>query len=197
VNTYVINRDDRPARWKDVQLELNRAGITVFERFSAFPTKPGWHGCRMSHMAIMRLCEDKATFCIFEDDVIFLDDVILLIELAMAQLPSNWSCLYLGASPQKPQQRYSENLFKLNDALCAHAIIWNNCIPNGAVEYILNNEADIIKWDDYLAKVIQPQFNCFVTYPMVATQRADYQSDTCHRSDTTTILRNYNLFCHD
>ena len=109
------------------------------------------------------------------------------------QLPSKWDCLYLGASPKEPQVRYSDNLFRLNNAHVTHAIIWHNR-KDGAVDYILEHRNEINKIDDYFAKVIQPRFNCFVIYPMLCTQKQT-KSDTCGRSDVSTIVNNYNRYC--
>lgn len=189
---YVINLDRRTDRLKHTEQEFSAEGLD-FIRFSAFDTKPGWKGCRDSHIAIMELCKNEEKFAIFEDDVKFL--MKLEGTIGTEQLPTDWDCLYLGASPKEPQVRYSENLFRLKNAHVTHAIIWHNR-KNGAVEYILSHRGDIRKYDDYLATVIQPMFNCFVIYPMVATQ-VQFQSDTCKRSDVSTILTNYNKYCYD
>jgi hypothetical protein len=127
-----------------------------------------------------------------EDDVQFLQPLDALYK-SIAQLPEDWDCLYLGASPQEPQERYSKNLFRLKNAWCTHAILWHPR-DSGAVGYILGHKGDIQKIDVFMADVIMPEFNCFITYPMVATQKQT-QSDTCKRSDVSTILKNYNKFC--
>jgi GR25 family glycosyltransferase involved in LPS biosynthesis len=194
VNSYCINRDDRPERWADVQKEFNRIGMTAVFRFPAVITSPGWHGCRESHLAILEMNKYEDGVIIFEDDVVFLRDAVSSMVDALNQLiVETTDCLYLGASPKEPQERYSKNLFKLNNAHTTHAIFWHNR-KGGAVEYILEHKQDIGKWDDFLANVIQPKFNCFVTYPMIATQR-QYLSDTCRRSDVSTILTNHTLYC--
>ena len=53
---------------------------------------------------------------------------------------------------------------------------------------------DIKKIDVYMRDVIQPLFNCFITYPMLATQRSS-KSNVAIRSDVSTIVKNYNLYC--
>jgi GR25 family glycosyltransferase involved in LPS biosynthesis len=162
-------------------------------RFTALDTKPGWVGCAMSHLTLMEQNKNEDRFAIYEDDVKFLHR-LELVHIAMLQLPDDWDCLYLGASPKEPQQRYSGNLFRLKNAHVTHAIIWHNR-KGGVVEYILSHSSHIRKYDDYLATVIQPQFNCFVTYPMIATQQTIGNSDTCTRNDLSTIIKNYNKFC--
>ena len=188
---YVINRNDRPQRWDKVWDELIRVGIKP-ERFPAIIATPGWVGCRDSHLKLLEQNRNEEHVIIFEDDVIFITDPVFAIEKCFTELSPDWDCLYFGASPKQPQERYSEHLFKLNNAHVTHAILWN--MQGEAVKQILVDKDQIRKWDDYLATVIQPKFNCFVVYPMVATQR-QYQSDTCKRSDVSTIESNYNLYC--
>lgn len=161
-------------------------------RFSAIDTKPGWHGCRQSHIDILEIMPANDIIAIYEDDVKFLQSWRVVFD-AMNQLPEDWDCLYLGASPNEPQERYSKNLFRVKNAHVTHAIVWNKR-HNGAIDHILSHKSDIRKWDDYLATVIQPRFNCFLTYPMVVTQ-TQFKSDTCTRSDVSTIEKNYNKYC--
>jgi GR25 family glycosyltransferase involved in LPS biosynthesis len=191
MKTFVINLDRRPDKWAYVTKELDRVDIVGITRFTAFDTKPGWIGCRESHLAIMEQCKDDTWFAILEDDVLFIGDVddAFLID---AELPPNWDIIYLGVSPREPQVRYSKRLFKVNNAVCMHAYIMTN--KNGCVDYVLNHRDEIKKIDDFFAKEVQPRFNCFVVYPMLVTQ-TQFDSDTCHRSDVSTILTNFNLYC--
>jgi GR25 family glycosyltransferase involved in LPS biosynthesis len=189
MKTYVINLDKRADRWIVVREHLAELGFKV-TRFTAI--EGGWRGCRDSHLGVMELCKDEDRFLIFEDDVLFLEDVNY-INTAMMQLPPFWDCLFLGASPQEPQERYLDNLFRISNSKCTHATIWHNR-ENGAIEYILSHKEDILKIDDYLSEIIFPNFNCFLIYPLLVTQRQT-QSDTCGRSDISTIVKNYNKFC--
>jgi hypothetical protein len=186
---YVINLDHRKDRWEDVIKELERVKIYA-TRFSGFNN--GWKGCRDSHIAILNKSQDEVAVTIFEDDVLFIEDIEYVSE-AILQLPKDWDCLYLGGSPQQPQERYSDNLFKANNVKVSHAILWHPR-PDGAVDYILNHIWSIGKWDRYLAETIQPKFNCFMTFPMICSQRQSF-SDTCRRSDASSILKNYQKYC--
>ena len=192
MTSYVINRDDRPERLRNVTEEFKKVNINP-RVFHAIIGKPGWIGCAKSHIAVIEECRNERYFQIFEDDVVFLKDFSAVSELAYSQLPLDWYCLYYGVSPLEPQIKYSDNLFRVNHAYCTHAILWNNR-PNGAIEFILNNKSKIRKYDVFLAEQIQPRFNCFVTYPMICTQR-QYKSDTCTRSDVSVILHNFERFC--
>lgn len=196
MKTFCINLSRRKDKWAYVQEEFKRIGLSQVIRFDAINKSPGWVGCRESHLEIMRMCKGDDQFIIFEDDVRFLFDKkqsLLTIALAVSELPADWDCLYLGASPRRLQVKYSDHLYKLNDAVCAHAIAWHNR-KNGVVEFILSNASAIRKIDDYFATIIQPNFNCFAVYPMVVTQK-QFDSDTCKRSDVSTIEKNYKQFC--
>jgi hypothetical protein len=193
MNSYLINRASRQDRLADMRIEFDKQGINPI-LFKAI--EGGWRGCRDSHLAILGKCKDWRAIAIYEDDVTFLHDreaTMRILSNAKDDLPQDWDCLYLGASPRVPQTRYSENLYLLNNALTTHAIIWQNR-PGGALEYILNHRDEIKKWDVFLAEVIQPMFNCFVVYPILVSQKQGH-SDTCKRSDVSTILKNYNKFC--
>lgn len=189
--SWVINLDKRVERWYYVREHLAQMGIKV-TRFSAIEAKPGWVGCRESHLEILQKTPIGDIVAIYEDDVKFLEPWSTVFK-AMNQLPENWDMLYLGASPKQPQERYSENLFRLKNAHVTHSIVWN-VRHNGAVQYLLSHKSDIKKIDDFYATVIQPMFNCFVCYPLVAVQK-QFPSDTCRNSDVSTIERNYNLYC--
>ena len=169
MNVFVINRDDRPERWVDVQKELIQYGIKP-TRFFAEITTPGWVGCRESHLSLLEQNKDEEHLLVFEDDVVFLQDPVFLMGQAFLELPSDWDCVYFGASPKEPQEKYSEHLFRLKNAHTTHAIMWN--MKGEAVPYVLKHRDEIRKWDDYLASVIQPRFNYFVVFPMVATRHS-------------------------
>lgn len=130
---------------------------------------------------------------IFEDDVKFLADPMHPLAEVAAELPPEWDMLYLGISPNKPYVRHSAHLFRVNGGYTTHAILWHNK-KGGVVEFILKNKMDIAKWDVYLSSVIHPKFNCFVIYPMLCTQRDTGQTDTCKRSDASSILKNYKKY---
>jgi GR25 family glycosyltransferase involved in LPS biosynthesis len=196
MDTWVINRSDRPERLHDVRIELENQQINA-HRFEAIICPIGYMGCAASHLAIIiEKCKNQKIFMVLEDDAEFLLDreaVTRILADAMEELPSDWDLLYLGCSPQKPQVRYSDSLFLIDQAKCTHAMIWHNR-DHGAIEYILNHKSDIRKIDRYLYEVIQPKFNCFATFPMLVTQKQS-KSDVSKRSDCSTIEKNYNKYC--
>lgn len=190
---YLINRTDRTERRSHAIEQLKRQDINV-HMYPAKISKNGWSGCRDSHLAcIFTGNYEEIPILILEDDVLFIEPLTYM-DLALAELPDDWDLLYLGGSPQCPQERYSPHLYKANDVLTTHAIVWNYR-ERGASDYVLNSsEVMISKWDIYLRDVIQPKFNCFLTKPLIATQ-AGFKSDTCKHSDSSSIIKSYNLYC--
>lgn len=190
IASYVINLDRRHERWLCVKEELMRNGFSP-QRISAIDN--GWKGCRDSHLYVLNLTTNQNSFFVFEDDVEFIGDA-KLISKAIKQLPKDWDCLYLGASPQELQERISDNLFRISKSWCMHSILWHNR-KGGAIEYMLANRKDIGKIDVFMANKVMPKFNCFLIYPIICTQKETNTSDTCTRSDVSTIKRNYDKYC--
>ena len=106
----IINLDSRPDRWGSVVKEVERFGITEYERFAAHPG--GYMGFNKSvHYAL----EGESEVLILEDDVIFNGKFFDLLE-AKAKLPDNWDLLYLGANVQTEQRRYTAGIWHLDNA---------------------------------------------------------------------------------
>lgn len=190
---YAIHREDRPQRLDYLRKELTLAGINA-HIFPAIIDKPGWKGCAQSHLKVLEKCGLNETIMILEDDVKFrFPDPMLWIKTAMSDLSLDWDCLYLGGSPQETQEKFTDHLYRARNVKCAHAIIWRNR-RRGAVEFILNHQTDIRKIDDYFSQVIQPLFNCYMMRILLCTQ-TQFKSDTCHRSDVSTIEKNFKLYC--
>ena len=86
----------------------------------------------------------------------------------LADVPDDWDMLYLGATLNEPLKQVSPNLFRIKKGWTTHGIIYNN--QNGVVAFILDG-MDAFKVDVFIADVVQEKFNCYMCYPMVATQR--------------------------
>jgi GR25 family glycosyltransferase involved in LPS biosynthesis len=195
MEVFVINRSDRQDRLHDIRIELENQGMNA-HRFEAIIDPIGYKGCTLSHLELLKKNVGLRIWMVLEDDAEFLYDreaTTRILSDAMEELPDNWDILYLGCSPQSPQEQYDDRLYHITNAKCTHAIIWHNR-DHGAVEYIMNHKADIGKIDRYLYGVIQPKFNCFATFPMLVTQKQT-RSDIAKRSDCSTILKNFNKYC--
>jgi hypothetical protein len=194
IKAYCINLDERKDRWESFITQP--IGIPV-ERFSAVKRDKGNEGCLLSHLGVMRKCEDEVL--IFEDDCKLLQPWSVF-ERAYRQLPKSWDALWLGANVITPLKRYSENLFRLQSGWTTHGILWKKKI----IDKILTDGFDtIIKYknfDTYLARVIQPKFNCYIIYPCFATQSTSFSDIVHYDRDYTIIESNFtknttNGFC--
>lgn len=191
INVYCINLAHRQDKWDLSQKEAQKLGVSLI-RFDAIKHRVGHAGCRASHLSLLGKVKDEGEFMIVEDDFkILVDDPVAVVEAAHSQLPADWDMLYLGATLNEPLVRYSDNLFVLKRAWATQAIIYNN--QNGVVDYILHNH-NTKKFSVYLSAVIQDKFKCFITYPMVATQRAGMSDILRHKVDYAVIEKRYNKY---
>lgn len=193
MKAFVINLESRPDRM--VEFQKNIFPFEV-ERFDAIKTDPGWIGCTDSQLVILK-GQKEFPFIIFEDDCLILQPWSV-VENAMKQLPHDWDALYLGATLMQPIERYSENLFKLQGAFCAHAIIYNTW---RMVQYILDNHEEFFRnsvarntLDVFYAHDIQEKFNCFITDPLVATQRSGFSNIENVDVDYIQIIEHFNIY---
>ena len=189
MSIYIINRADRPQRLAHMREQLRVQKLNG-RRVEAVIDKPGWKGCAKSHLQVIEEHKDDLFWLVLEDDVKFLGDVQGTLKVALKELPEDWDILYLGCNPRKHQKQYSEHLFKIDGAVCNHAVLYHPR-EGGLVEYLLAHKDEVEKIDRYFMEVLQPKFNCYCVYPLLATQDSKFKSDTCKRADYDQIFTNY------
>ena len=102
------------------------------------------------------------------------DDVVLTSEFlpSIAKLPKNWDMIYLGYNVYNGY-RYSKSLLKLIDAKTTHAYIiscrWFKEVSTRARQ-------SGIPIDDYYARFVQTERNCYGVYPMIFSQADGYST---------------------
>lgn len=172
MNAFVINLDSRPDRM--TLFEENNFPFKV-TRFPAVHTDNGSDGCTLSHLSIISQ-QTQFPFIVFEDDCMMIQSWVV-VETAMKQLPRGWDALWLGATIRQPLKRQSTNLYRLKNAFCLHAVIYNS---KAMIDYIIHNHNTPSgkNLDIFYHKKVLDRFNCYITYPICATQRFDY-SDIC------------------
>ena len=189
---YVINLDHRTDRMESFR--KNNFPFEV-ERVSAIQTDDGAIGCAKTHMSILEKQVDFP-FIIFEDDCVMVQ-TWSLVEDAMNQLPFYWDMLWLGGTLDYPIPRYSKYLYWLKRAYCTHAIVYGS---HKVVDYILKNYDYSVPIDVFYYQKVQPNFNCFITYPMTTMQLSD-KSDIMGRdvdeSDQIWRRNQYNKFTRE
>ena len=186
MKAYCINLKQREDRWQRVQKELGQLGISPI-RVEAIWNKVGHLGCIQSHVNVLSLFQDEGIFMVFEDDVLALGNEQDIIQ-AMDQLPEDWDMLYLGATLTKPLERYSDNLFRLHGGLTTHAMIYNN--QHRVCDFIIKN-IDTDQVDVFFMYQVQEQFNCFIAWPMIASQFPGYSDTINTETEYTEIMESY------
>ena len=188
MKAYCINLPERPERWDEFRKQKIPFEV---QRFDAIRDNPGWKGCTKSHLKVFQEITEYPCI-VFEDDCLMLHDWAM-VEQCMIQLPADWDMLYLGATLNEKLEPYSKNLYRIKNAWTTHAIIYNS---NKVPEFILSNKSNIKKIDVFITENVLPIFQCFITYPLIATQRPGI-SDVLRKStftDYKIITDNYEKY---
>lgn len=189
MKAFVINLDHRTDRMKS--FNKNKFPFEV-ERVSGLLLENPGIGNTQSQLNIMKE-QEEFPFVIFEDDCVMLQPWSV-VELAMSQLPPDWDALWLGATLTHYIPRYSPNLFRLKTAYTTHAIIYNS---QAMIDYILDyyNKMSIQYVNDvFYYKEIEEKFNCFITYPICATQYGSMSDVFGTFQPQTVIVESYKKF---
>lgn len=185
MKAYCINLKSRPERWE--QFKEQNLPFEV-ERFDAIKDHIGWVGCTKSYVEVMKKIDGLTL--VMEDDCLFLESWEF-VQNIMTQLPYNWDCLYFGATLNEPLEKVSENIYKIKKGWTTHAILFRD---SRIAEFIVRNVPMIRKIDVFLADHVQELFNCFITYPLVATQRAGYSDIINRQQDYAVIKERYDKY---
>lgn len=183
MKAFVINcrnSTERLAQFRENKFPFD---VEVFEALEGTTPADRDFVSGLSHLAIMKQ-QTEFPFAVFEDDCVLLEPWEL-VSTAMSQLPGDWDALWLGATLQRPIKQYSPNLYRLIGGHALHAVIYNS---KPMIEYMERNfTRDKFKVLDVLtAYHAQLHFNCYITYPIIATQRA------CMSDINGRFLDNYN-----
>lgn len=189
MKTYCINLDERTGKWEQTKKEAEKLHLNPV-RVSATKASPGFVGCRLSHLGLLADIKEDV-FMVIEDDIkVYCDNPVQSLQNSMSELPKDWDMLYLGATLNTPLERYSNHLYRIKNGWTTHAIIYNN--QNGVIDYILN--ADIRKIDVFYADDVQQKFNCFISYPMILTQREGFSDVISNHVDYKVIQERYQKY---
>jgi len=194
MRAFVINCKNSTERLRLFRENRFPFEVEVFEALEGTTPADRDFVSGLYHLAIMK-AQTEFPFAVFEDDCLLLQPWSI-VEEAMSQLPREWDALWLGATLQRPIKRYSDNLFRLIGGHALHAVIYNS---KPMVDYMVSNfKRDKFKVLDVLtAYHAQLHFNCYITYPIVATQRS-CMSDINGRylDNYNEIIKAYNKFTH-
>lgn len=193
-HTYCVNLKRRPDRWGQAQEEFKKHNIKVEQFFGVdgnpenIPTKivPGHVGCVLSHRNIIQKAKEKGykQILIFEDDVVFCDDLNKKFEEFYKHVPNDWDMLYLGGNHNGKLEMISEHVGKAVQTYTTHAYAIRESVYDVAIKLLSKATYEV----DVTLSLIQQSFNAYVLRPHLAWQRDGY-SDILNRNVNYDFLK--------
>lgn len=133
---FILNRAARTDRWQHCVEEMDRFGITKYERFDAYDHAliDGWvggnGGCTASHRAMLDVIayhKWPRTLILEDDFKIVREDFHSIFSQIIDVVPTDWQMLYLGGHYQeKPHSRVNLNVIRTGGILTtsSYAVTW-------------------------------------------------------------------------
>lgn len=187
-----INLDRRPDRWQRMELKFAQQGIELVRRFPALDGDvldipacwihtPGAYGCLVSHLQVVREARQLGvpSVLIFEDDVIFDQQLQEKFGIFIAEVPSDWDMLFLGALHKDKPIEIANHVARISKANSTYAYAMRSSVFDDFIE--LNRKADEVL--DINTFVLQQRFNCYCFMPnlvWVETEYSDVQKRLEH-----------------
>jgi len=194
---WCINLNKIKDRWKLAVEEFEKLGIDDrVQRFAAVEHKDGRIGLIKSFLHLFKYAKQKGlkNILIFEDDIKFLNNPSQTLEAVKSQLQS-FDMLYLGANTHTKLQQYSENVYHLNNAFAAHAICYNESVYDEIIERFEKTNQILKQEDinDVFFCSLQNKYKCYLTYPLLATQRPSFSNLDNRNVDYSFIEERYKV----
>jgi len=187
-----INLDRRPERWQHMRHKFDQHKIHSVRRFPALdgdslklPTNwvhtAGAYGCLLSHLQVVREARRRGvpSVLIFEDDVVFDDQLEKKFGACIGQLPPDWDMLFFGALHKDEPIKVSDNIARITQANSTYACALKATVFDDFIE--LNRKTEEVLDNNSL--VLQQQFNCYCFMPHLAwveTDHSDAQQRLVH-----------------
>jgi len=176
-NKVCINLDRRPERWEQMQHKFRQHGIDSVRRFPAFDgetatipahwdSTPGAYGCLLSHLEVVREARRLGfpSVLIFEDDVVFDDQLEQKFSEYSRQLPADWDMLFFGALHKDELIKVSENIGRITQSNSTYACVIRDTVYDAFID--LNSKSNNVL--DVNSLALQKQFNCYCFLPHLA-----------------------------
>lgn len=184
-----VNLDRRPERWARMRERFAKHKITDVLRFSAIEgdrlTIPsswqgsvGAYGCLKSNVSIIHMAREERwpNVLIFEDDVLFDDDLDRKFPEFIAQLPPDWDMVLFGGLHRIEPVRVRENLLKLSFTSSTYAYAVRDTVYSDFLEIQSAGQRPV----DVNNRLLQERFNCYCFAPNLAWVESGH-SDTLGR----------------
>jgi glycosyl transferase, family 25 len=160
-----------------MQERFAKHGISGVARFSAvdgerldIPSRwqgtAGAYGCLHSNLAVVKHARDSGwpSVLLFEDDVVFDEDLNSKLPRFMAQLPNDWDMVFFGGMHRDEPVRVRENVLKLTASTSTYAYAVRSTLYPAFLETHVDSDQPI----DIRNRVLQEKFNCYCFYPHLA-----------------------------
>jgi glycosyl transferase family 25 len=172
---YCINLEHRTDRWELALNEFKKLGIeNDVTRFNGLYIKDNGNlGCTRTHHNIIKDAKENnyERILIFEDDVLFLDNDISLIENILDQLNNiDYDIFYLGSTVDPNVgffTKETENILKTNFAYTTHSY----SVTNKNYDYILNNIINYEIIDVFYNQFLVPLNKAYISNPILTIQQ--------------------------
>lgn len=178
-----INLDRRADRWRRIQERFARNGLGGVVRVAAVDGRevappPHWqhtagaYGCLRSHLAVIEEARRKRwqNVLIFEDDVVFADELQAKLGACLDALPADWDMLFLGALHKEEPLPIGGNLARLTRANSTYAYAVRETVYDAFID--LNRRAENVLDDNNYA--LQERFNAYCCMPHLAWVESDW-----------------------
>jgi hypothetical protein len=178
-----INLDRRLERWRHMQRKFARHGIHSVRRFPGFDGQkirlpsnwvhsPGAYGCLVSHLQVVSDARRLGvpSILIFEDDVVFADELQTRFGAGIRQLPPDWDMLFFGALHRDEPVRIADDIARITDAYSTYAYVLRDSTFDAFIELNSKTEREL----DNTGRMLQQRFNCYTFMPHLAWVEADH-----------------------
>jgi len=180
---FCLNLDDEQDRWS--RMTERFALLDIAWRVERFPAIKAEHGCTHSFRAMVAEARHRGyrNFLVLEDDALFLDQTLPVLDRAVADLAGReWDVFYLGGcvwSQSFPYAEGSHVLQRPSGLTCTHAVAFHHTAYDQILAEIPEEQgpefdafiATHLAIDQYLPhRIADGAYRALLTSPRVATQ---------------------------
>jgi hypothetical protein len=195
IKTYIINLDDRKDRLRESFEECQKIKLDNIERFSAIKMNKeyklinrlkAWKkndikyllnasSCKISHLEVLKksLLNTEEYILILEDDIVFEDNLLTYLNLALIQLENiDWDIFFLSSNLKNKEDaiKIDNNVLKLKRCSTTTAQLFKRANIEKIIKIIEHSDIEIDNTYDIFIE------NKYCLYPMCAYQRSSYSN---------------------
>jgi len=139
---------------------------------------PGAYGCLLSHLQVVREARRLGvpSVLVFEDDVVFDEQLEKKFGACIDQLPPDWDMLFFGALHKLEPIKVSDHIARITQANSTYACALKATVFEAFIE--LNRKTEDVLDNNSL--ILQQRFNCYCFMPHLAWVET-YHSDAQQR----------------